>query len=220
MSNDNNNDNKEKFEYGTTMFDRMFPRSAFSHWEGTAKAIRTACEPKQNTLEDKSKSAIDKLLDINEQVLLTADQSRIMPGGSLSTPDSIHVTNRRIIFKNPRWLGTKIDIMDFMYRDLANAELHEGWLSTEIILTIRFNGEKIKLPAVSKSVADELFGIIRKGIAGDLGFGSDGQVIVQQQQQQPNDAVTKLEKLSALKEKGMISDAEYDAAKTRLLGEL
>ena len=156
---------------------------------------------------------ISKLLSENEEVLLTAGQSRILPGGSLNTPNSISVTNKRVIFSNPKWLGLKVELIDFMYKDLGNVKINRGLFSSEIELTPRFESDKIKLPAVSKKIADQLFGIIRNGISGD--YGLDHNVVIQK-----DDAVTKLEKLSKMKERGMISEEEFKQAKTRLLGEI
>ena len=86
-------------------------------------------------------------------------------------------------------------------------------------LTPRFNSEKVKLPAVSKEIAEELFGAIRKGMHGDFGLDDvTGNLVVQQQK--PDDPISKLERLSALKDKGMISDKEFEAVKTRLLSEI
>ena len=77
----------------------------------------------------------------------------------------------------------------------------------------------MKLPAVSKDVAEELFGAIRKGMHGDFGLGdATGNVVVQQQE--PDEPISKLERLSALKEKGIISDKEFEAVKTRLLSKI
>ena len=69
-----------------------------------------------------------------------------------------------------------------------------GIFTTEIELTPRFNSEKVKLPAVSKDVAEELFGAIRKGMHGDFGLGDvTGNVIVQQQKS--DEPISKLERL-------------------------
>jgi hypothetical protein len=115
--------------------------------------------------------------------------------------------------------GLKIDLMDYAYEDLANMELHKGIFTTEIELTPRFNSEKVKLPAVSKDVAEELFGGIRKGIHGDFGLGDvTGNVVMQQQKS--DEPISKLERLSALKEKGIISEKELEAVETRLLSEI
>ena len=44
--------------------------------------------------------------------------------------------------------------------------------------------------------------------------------VLQQQAQIEEGPIEKLQKLAALKERGMISDSEYEAAKVRLLGEI
>jgi Bacterial PH domain len=166
-----------------------------------------------------TKSGIDKMLTEGELIVISADQSRIMPGGSIATPNSIFVTNKRIIFRNPRMWGLKVDMMDYAYSDLANVELHKGIFTTAIELTPRFNSEKVKLPAVSKEVAEELFGAIRKGMHGDLELDDvTGNLIVQQQQ--AHDPISNLERLSALKDKGMISESEFESVKKRLLSEI
>jgi len=200
------NDNKNAQTEHKTIHDKT-PE----HWRKTTKAIET-------TTND-AKTGIDKMLTEGEQIVISADQSRMMPGGSIATPNSIYVTNKRIIFRNPRMWGLKVDMMDYAYSDLANVELHKGIFTTAIELTPRFNSEKVKLPAVSKEVAEELFGAIRKGMHGDLELDDvTGNLVVQQQQ--ADDPISKLERLSALKDKGMISEKEFEAVKTRLLREL
>jgi hypothetical protein len=181
------------------------------YWRKTTKAIETT--------NIDAKTGIDKMLTEGEQIVISADQSRMMPGGSIATPNSIYVTNKRIIFRNPRMWGLKVDMMDYAFSDLANVELHKGIFTTAIELTPRFNSEKVKLPAVSKEVAEELFGAIRKGMHGDFGLDDvTGNLVVQQQK--PADPISKLERLSALKDKGMISEKEFEAVKTRLLSEI
>lgn len=198
-------DKKAQTEHKTILDKKL------EHWRKTTKAIETT--------NIDAKTGIDKMLTEGEQIVISADQSRMMPGGSIATPNSIYVTNKRIIFRNPRMWGLKVDMMDYAYSDLANVELHKGIFTTAIELTPRFNSEKVKLPAVSKEVAEELFGAIRKGMHGDFGLDDvTGNLVVQQQK--PDDPISKLERLSALKDKGMISEKEFEAVKTRLLSEI
>ena len=162
-------------------------------------------------------ATVDSLLAANEEVLLIATQSRIMPGGSLTTPDSIFVTTRRVIFENPRLFGLKKDMVDFMFKDLANGLIKKGILSSEIHLVQRFNGEKVVLPAVSKGVAQELFSIIRRGISGD--FEQQQQQHGQQQMVQEDES-TKLLRFAEMRDKGIITEEEFQNVKTKLLGDL
>jgi len=78
------------------------------------------------------------MLAEGEKILIVAEQSRTLPGGSLFTPNTILVTNKRGIF------------------------------STEIYLTSRFEGREIVLPAVDKDIAQRVISTIQSGINGDL----------------------------------------------------
>ena len=48
---------------------------------------------------------IKEMLNPNEEVIMVAQQSRILPGGSYITPNIIYATNRRIIMRDPYMLG-------------------------------------------------------------------------------------------------------------------
>ena len=108
------------------------------------------------------------MLAEGEKILIVAEQSRTLPGGSFFTPNTIIVTDRRVLFKDPEWLGLKANIVDMNYRDISNVELKRGIFSTEIYLKSRFEGKDIVLPAVDKGVAQKMISIIQSGIRGDL----------------------------------------------------
>jgi len=108
------------------------------------------------------------MLAEGEKILIIAEQSRTLPGGSLFTPNTILVTNRRVLFKDPELLGLKANIIDMNYRDISNVRLKRGIFSTEILLTSRFEGRDIVLQAVDKDVAKRVISTIQSGINGDL----------------------------------------------------
>src|SRR5660397_259608 len=107
------------------------------------------------------------MLAEGEKILIIAEQSRTLPGGSLFTPNTILVTNRRVLFKDPELLGLKANIIDMNYRDISNVRLKRGIFSTEIYLASRFEGKDIVLPAVDKNVAQRVISTIQSGINGD-----------------------------------------------------
>jgi hypothetical protein len=72
---------KDQTEYKTTLDKKL------EHWHKTTKSIETA--------NADAKTGIDKMLTEGEQILIYADQSRMMAGGSIATPNSIYVTNKR-----------------------------------------------------------------------------------------------------------------------------
>jgi len=156
-----------------------------------------------------------------EQVLLVAEQSRVAPGGSFTTPNKIYVTNRRLIFRNPRLLGLKADLNDFSYQDIANIRMHRGVFSTEIYLKSRFLSDEVVLPAVDKDTARRVNEYIRKGMMNQL----PGQVISERATMRivespalTKDPLVDLERLHNLKEKGAITAEEFEKMKATLLG--
>jgi len=102
-----------------------------------------------------------------EQVIFIASQSRVAPGGSLS-PNSIYITNMRVLFKGPRWLGLRVEILDISYKDISTIKLNRGIFSTELYFKTYFSNYKIKLPALEKRAAQRLSQLIQRGIRGEL----------------------------------------------------
>lgn len=111
---------------------------------------------------------IKTMLLEGEQVILVASQSQILPGGSLFTPNTVYITDRRVLFKDPKWLGLKADIVDMNFKDISNVRLKRGVFSTEIYLKSRFLSDEIRLPAVDKNIAKQVIAMIQKGIRGEL----------------------------------------------------
>ena len=83
-------------------------------------------EDKEKENEDSKKSLLDegdlddvnKIADIlnpDEKILLVARQSKIKPGGSYLTPNTIYATDRRIIIRDPYMLGIKANVVDIPY---------------------------------------------------------------------------------------------------------
>ena len=97
---------KEQIEYKTTL------NKSLGDWHKMTKAIEA--------INTDAKAGLDKMLTEGELILINAEQSRMMPGGSIATPNSIYVTNKRIIFRNPRMWGLKINLMDYAYENMAN----------------------------------------------------------------------------------------------------
>jgi Bacterial PH domain len=169
----------------------------------------------------------------NEQVLLRVRQSRIGPGGSAVTPISIYITNMRVIYRKPTWLGLKSDIIDVNYQDIADIRLKRGIIHSDIFLKSRFHTDEIAVKGTNTHIAEEANAFIQQGIRGE----HTGQVMRRQQQRTPNynyhsfsheerqlediewkmDPVDKLTKLADLKEKGILSNEEFQRLKIKLL---
>ena len=114
--------------------------------------------------------------------------------------------------------GLKANLNDILYDDISNIRLKRGMLSTEIVLRTRFNSDDIKLPAVHKSDAQQVSSMIQKGMRGEL----PRQILsVDRDAPRPESthesSMEKLEKLVALKEKGVITDEEFSKMKADLM---
>ncbi|MGC2383876.1 MAG: PH domain-containing protein, partial [Nitrososphaeraceae archaeon] len=127
---------------------------------------------------------IAEMLNTDEKVLLVAKQSRIKPGGSYMTPNTVYATDRRIIIRDPYMLGLKENIVDIPYDIITSVKLEKNILSS----TIRFKApglvsstrlgmmEEIidgqedeeggKIESIPKKKAEDLIEIIRSGMQG------------------------------------------------------
>lgn len=105
--------------------------------------------------------AIAKMLYADETVIAKIRQSRWK---KLFTPDSIFVTNQRIILYMPRSLGLRKTIEDYRYEDMANFKADRGILFSTIVITQRFMSNDLVLNALPKGKADKIARLIHEGI--------------------------------------------------------
>ena len=130
---------------------------------------------------------ITEILNPEERVLLVARQSRIKPGGSHFTPNTIYATDRRIIIRDPYMLGIKENVIDIPYDIITSIKLEKGLLSS----TIRFKAPALMSStrlgmmdsivdgedndqggvneAIPKNEAEDLLELIRSGMQNDGG---------------------------------------------------
>ena len=178
-------------------------------------------------------SDIQKQLLEKEQVLLRVRQSRIGPGGSALTPISIYITNMRVIYRKPIWVGLKSEIIDVNYQDIADIRLKRGIIHTDIFLKSRFHTDEIAVKGTNTHVAEKANAFIQQGIRGEY----PGQFMHRQPQRAPNynycsdsqeereledieskmDPIDKLTKLADLKQKGILTNEEFERLKIKLL---
>jgi hypothetical protein len=106
-------------------------------------------------------SAIKKMLLTDEQVIAVVRQSRLK---AAVTPDSIIVTNQRIIRCSPSALGLRKEIEDYRYEDIANVKLDKGILFATITAKRRFMSEDLVLDKLSKGQADYISRVIQENL--------------------------------------------------------
>ena len=92
-------------------------------------------------------SEIEEVLDAGEEILYGTQQSRSRPTlnikaaiGKAIAPDSLWITNKRIIIFEPSaWtLGVTKNIQDYPYTEMVNVYQHKGIMSSHVTVKMRF----------------------------------------------------------------------------------
>jgi hypothetical protein len=174
---------------------------------------------------------IKNMLNPNEKVLLVARQSRFLPGGSALTPNVVIATDRRIIIRDPYDLGFRSEIVDIPYDVITSVKLMKGVLTSTILFKAPALVNKSKLglldediaveddqdgaiQALPKGDAEDLLEIIRRGIQG---YNKTNEPVVQVASMSIADEINKLSKL---KDQGIITATEFEEMKNRLIKNL
>lgn len=170
---------------------------------------------------------IEKILNTEEKVLLVARESRLMPGGSILTPNTVIATDKRVIIRDPYMMGLKSELIDIPYDVITSVKLQKGIFTSTILFKAPTMVNKSKLglmdenisgeddqdgviEALSKDKAEELLEIIRRHMkvtgSGEATSSIDTISIADE-----------IEKLSKLKQKGSLSESEFQKMKQELL---
>ena len=169
---------------------------------------------------------IENILNSDEKVLLVARESRLMPGGSALTPNSVIATDRRVIIRDPYMLGLKSELIDIPYDVITSVKLQKGIFTSTILFTAPTMVNKSKLglihenisgeddhegviEALPKDKAEELLEIIRRRMkANSTGEATSSIDTIS--------IADEIEKLSRLKQKGILSESEFQKMKQQL----
>jgi hypothetical protein len=106
-------------------------------------------------------NAIKKMLLADEQVMAVVKQSRLK---AAVTPDSIIITNQRIIRCSPSSLGLHKEIEDYRYEDVANIKVDKGIMFATITVKRRFMSEDLILDDLPKGRADYIVKVIQENL--------------------------------------------------------
>jgi Bacterial PH domain/Short C-terminal domain len=183
---------------------------------------------------------IADMLNPNEEVFVVARQSRLKPGGSAFTPNIVFGTDRRIIIKDPCMLGLRENVVDIPYDMISSVRLDKGVFSSNVIFKapgLINSGRRGKLDkmmegygdtsglaeeegiitAIPKNKAEDLLEVIRNGMDRDREIYRHQEQLQPQQQQSSISIADELMKLASLKEKGIISEDEFQQMKQDLI---
>ena len=184
---------------------------------------------------------IQNVLNPDENVIIVARQSRILPGGSYVIPNTIYATEKRLIIRDPYMLGIKENLIDIPYDVVTSIKLEKGLFSS----TIRFeapalvgskklgmihgiihgsNDHEGVIQAVPKAKAEDLievirFGMHQKGTNGLHSSEKENFTALALKSNQPGSysIADELNKIMKLKEQGVLNAEEFDHIKKGLL---
>lgn len=114
---------------------------------------------------DKELEQVNKIthrLDKGEQVQFIARQSKHRPGGSFTTPDTIFVTNKRIVIRDPSLLGVRENIVSVSYDKITSIELERGIFSSKIIIRAPWFADEME--AISKKAAEQIVQYVKNSM--------------------------------------------------------
>jgi hypothetical protein len=185
---------------------------------------------------EKLTDKLEGILMSDEELVYIAVQKK--PAINLS-PDSVAITNKRIIFCRPKNLGLSMEFQDFIWRDMKDCNLKENMLgSTLTVKTI--NNITYTLDYLPKSQArrvyaycqeqEEIQNEIRRQREIEVIKASAGQINVPQNNSNPNstntpeivqeDPVETLKKLKEMMDNYLITREEYETKKSEILSRM
>lgn len=170
---------------------------------------------------------VRQILTSGEEILYIAVQKPLM---SLS-PDSVVLTNKRFIVYRPTLFG-RVDFQDYVWRDLHDARLSEGFINSTITLH-SVNGQILTLGDLPKAQARKLYSFAqemeervreeRRTREMEEKRAAAGGIVLQTApalapaSPPEEDPLQKLKKLKDMLDAGLITAQEYEAKKTDIL---
>jgi PH (Pleckstrin Homology) domain-containing protein/putative oligomerization/nucleic acid binding protein len=167
---------------------------------------------------------VGKVLTPNEEILYVAMQNETAL--SLKKDAAVATSNRLILYR-PAVLG-RVTFDDLQWQDVQNVSIDQGMLSTALKIAAS-DGRVLGMDNLDKDQAKRLYGIAQqmeqewreKRRAREMEEArarSGGVHLPGPGPAPPEDPVAKLAKAKQMLDQGLISEAEYEALKARILG--
>ena len=107
------------------------------------------CKPHKGLSPEKKQAEIEKIreyLDKEEEILVVSRQQRMVPGGSLFTPNTIFATNKKLIIRNPTMFGLRENVEYFHHSKIVNIKHEQGYFSSTLVVTAPGMGTSARPP--------------------------------------------------------------------------
>ncbi len=199
----------------------FIPKNSDNHVFGKKKEGKD----KDQIIDENESEKIRDRLDPGESIIMSARQSRIRPGGAAAiNPNTIFITEKRVIIRNPIRLGYGEHIEEYYYHQITNVRLEKGLFSSSLVFAIPGLTEISKsdrklvpwgrdsegvIDAIQKEIAEKMYDYIRERIKSEKSK-KDGQ----SQQYSGDEDPIKI--LKARYARGEISKDEFESMKKDL----
>jgi hypothetical protein len=190
--------------------------------------------------EAQDPKTVEKILNRFRELLMTGEEIQYIavqkkPAINLN-PDSVALTNKRIVFCRPRNLGLSMDFEDYLWKEVEECQIKEGVLGAAFMVNT-VSGKNIGLDYLPKSQARMLYRYAqeqeenmreyRRQIELENARARAGGGItvnpapeVKKEPEKQEDLVSSLKKLKELFEQDLISQEEFDRKKAEILDKL
>lgn len=184
------------------------------------------CEPQNDYVSEKRVEKIDDMLDDGEKVhyLAKATGEGLAVGGETKYPSKGSIltaaTDRRVVSKVPYLSGS--EEFSVPYDSITSVDVKSGLMKKRLLLRTTARTYGIGVGNLSDSTYREMGQFIRSKASGgareeaDPGSGTDPSA----RGRASDDPLDKLERLRDLKEKGALSEREFEEKKAELLDEI
>lgn len=88
-------------------------------------------------VDESEVNAVKDILWPDEKVIMTVRQRRVGPGGSVTVPTSVLVTDHRLIIINKATLGIRKDYETIPYRQISSVRLEHGIISSSVFVRVQ-----------------------------------------------------------------------------------
>ena len=200
--------------------------------ESLKKFLNESQDPKA---VEKTMKKVSELLTREEKIEYIAVQKK--PAVNLS-PDSIAITNKRIIFCRPRSFGFSMDFQDFLWKEVADCHMKEGILGATFTVKTTKGGH-IALDYLPKAQARMLYRYgqekeedmseyrrqrelenSRASAGGGIVVNTSSENQSAAAKEPQDDPMANLKKLKLLLAEDLISEEEFNNKKAGILAKL
>lgn len=180
---------------------------------------------------EKVVSRIEGILTTGEKIEYLAVQKKPLINIS---PDSLVLTNKRIIIFRPANMGLTLNFSDILWKDVKDCHIKEGFLGTDFFIK-GVNKERGVIPNLPKDQARKLYRIaqereeemieVRRQRSMEESRAGAANVVLSSDDKPTkssgnDDPMHKLKQLKELLENDLISQEEFENKKTEILSNL